>query len=110
MKLVKTDAVDDKGDVVYYPIEEWKERFGEPGTGADTHGRMFGAFPTEPCFCEPTQESQEQLVAEYVDLDNRITELKTRGASLDTLRPLIWERDGLAHIISDNQKTLEEAA
>lgn len=110
MKLVKTDAVNQTGDIVYYPIHEWKEKFGEPGSGADANGRMFGAFPTEPCFCEVTPESQEALLAEYAEIDQRITELKARGASIDTLRPLIWERDGLARIIADNQQNLEEEA
>lgn len=110
MKLVKTDAVNTDGDIVYYTITEWKERFGEPGSGNDPNGRINGYFPTEPCFCEPTPESQEQLVGELVDLDERISELKARGASLDTIRPLIWERDGLARIITDNQQSIEEEA
>ena len=110
MKLVKTDAVNQDGDIVYYTIAEWKDRFGEPGSGNDANGRVNGFFPTEPCFCEVTPESQEQLVNELVDLDARIADLKSRGASLDQIRPLIWERDGLAHIIADNQHTLEDAA
>jgi hypothetical protein len=52
--FVTTDAVDDQGDVVLIPIEEWKALYGLPGngTGVDQHGRINGFFPTEPCFCE----------------------------------------------------------
>jgi hypothetical protein len=35
-----------------YTIEEWKERFGEPGLFADVHGRVWGYFATDPDFCE----------------------------------------------------------
>jgi hypothetical protein len=41
-----------------YTIEQWKERFGEPGGGVthDRHGRVHGIggayFATEPDFCE----------------------------------------------------------
>jgi hypothetical protein len=31
-------------------IDEWKARYGEPGSGADTHGRIGGVFASEPCF------------------------------------------------------------
>jgi len=52
--LISTDAVDDQGDIVYLTIEEWKEQYGLPGSGGapDQNGRINGAFPTEPCFCE----------------------------------------------------------
>ena len=39
-------------DGVWYTIDEWKARFGEPGSGADVHGRMNGYFSTEPDYCE----------------------------------------------------------
>jgi hypothetical protein len=57
--LISTDAVDDQGDIVYVPIEEWKERWGTPGngTGVDINGRINGAFPTEPDFCEDEEEA-----------------------------------------------------
>ena len=41
-------AADDDG--VRIPIVEWRARFGEPGSGADVHGRMGGVFASEPCF------------------------------------------------------------
>lgn len=52
--LISTDAVDDQGDIVYVPIDEWKKRWGTPGSGGkpDKTGRINGTFPTEPCFCE----------------------------------------------------------
>ena len=43
-------AAEDDG--VRYTIDEWKRLFGEPGSGADIHGRMNGYFPTEPEYCE----------------------------------------------------------
>jgi hypothetical protein len=49
---IKTDAVDDQGDIVYISIDEWKRLYGEPGLLADPSGRVNGTFPTEPCFCE----------------------------------------------------------
>lgn len=110
MTRIKTDAVDDQGDIVYYPIAEWKDKFGEPGSGADINGRINGFLPTEPCFCEPTIESQDELIAEWTELDNRISELKQRGASIDTIRPLIEERTGLARIIGENDVALQAAA
>jgi hypothetical protein len=37
----------------HYTIEEWKERFGLPGDSRpDGNGRVWGYFPTEPCYCE----------------------------------------------------------
>jgi hypothetical protein len=30
-----------------YTIAEWRKRFGAPGSGADVHGRQFGAYTTE---------------------------------------------------------------
>lgn len=56
--LIATDAVDDQGDIVYIPIDEWKELYGEPGSsgGVDATGRINGFFPTEPCFCEDAPE------------------------------------------------------
>lgn len=56
MKLIKTDAVDDQGDIVYYTITEWKDQFGEPGSGADINGRINGYLATEPDYCEDTTE------------------------------------------------------
>jgi len=57
--LISTDAVDDQGDIVYVPIEEWKERWGLPGngTGVDINGRINGTFPTEPDYCEDEEEA-----------------------------------------------------
>jgi len=49
---IKTDAVNDQGDIVYISIDEWKRLYGEPGSIADASGRINGTFPTEPCFCE----------------------------------------------------------
>ena len=43
-------AAEDDGE--RYTIDEWKRLFGEPGSGADIHGRMNGCFPTEPDYCE----------------------------------------------------------
>lgn len=39
-------------DGVWYTIEEWKAKFGEPGHLVDVHGRVWGYFSTEPDFCE----------------------------------------------------------
>ena len=52
--LISTDAVDDQGDIVYLTIDEWKQQYGQPGSGGkpDQNGRINGTFPTEPCFCE----------------------------------------------------------
>ena len=41
-------------DTTTYTIEEWKNLFGEPGSGADIHGRWGGVFATEPCFLDET--------------------------------------------------------
>jgi hypothetical protein len=38
--------------IEYVTINEWKRRYGQPGSGADRHGRVNDTFPTEPCFCE----------------------------------------------------------
>jgi hypothetical protein len=56
--FITTDAVDDQGDIVLIPIEEWKELYGTPGngTGVDINGRINGFFPTEPEFCEDAPE------------------------------------------------------
>jgi len=35
-------------------IDEWKRLYGEPGPLTDQHGRIWGYYPTEPCFCEDT--------------------------------------------------------
>ena len=58
--MIGTDAVDDNGDIVYYPISEWIEKYGRPGnpTGTDQHGRVLGSFPTEPDFCEREEEDE----------------------------------------------------
>ena len=52
--FITTDAVDDQGDIVLIPIDEWKELYGTPGngTGVDINGRINGYFPTEPDYCE----------------------------------------------------------
>ena len=56
--FISTDAVDDEGDIVLIPIEEWKKRHGTPGngTGLDINGRINGYFPTEPDYCESANE------------------------------------------------------
>ena len=41
----------DEHDEQLYSIEDWKRLFGEPGLAWDVNGRMWGAFPSEPCFC-----------------------------------------------------------
>lgn len=56
-QLVETDAVDDEGDIVKVPIDEWKRLYGEPGPLTDQHGRIWGYFPTEPCFCEDSEDA-----------------------------------------------------
>ena len=45
--LVSTHVFDDDPDGCTYTIAEWRERFGAPGSGADVHGRQFGAYATE---------------------------------------------------------------
>lgn len=42
----------DEHDGKVYSIDEWKRLFGEPGTLWDANGRIWGVFPSEPCFCE----------------------------------------------------------
>lgn len=56
--FITTDAVDDQGDIVLIPIDEWKELYGTPGngTGLDINGRINGYFPTEPDFCESAND------------------------------------------------------
>jgi len=41
-------AAQDDGERI--SIEEWKKRYGQPGSGADVNGRMGGVFASEPCF------------------------------------------------------------
>ena len=40
--------------IEYVTIDEWKKRYGVPGSGGlpDQNGRYSGFFATEPCFCE----------------------------------------------------------
>ena len=33
-----------------YTIEEWRLRFGAPGSSQGRHGRVEGYYPSEPCF------------------------------------------------------------
>jgi hypothetical protein len=33
-----------------YTIEEWRRRFGAPGSSQGQHGRVEGYYPSEPCF------------------------------------------------------------
>ena len=56
--FISTDAVDDQGDIVLIPIDEWKKRYGQPGDGkpTDINGRINGYFPTEPDYCESANE------------------------------------------------------
>lgn len=56
-RLVETDAVDDQGSIVKVPIDEWKRLYGEPGPLTDVNGRIWGYFPTEPCFCEDPEDA-----------------------------------------------------
>ena len=48
------DALPD--DDASYTIGEWKDKFGEPGSGADIHGRWItsngAVFATEPCYLD----------------------------------------------------------
>ena len=45
--LVSVHVFDDELDECTYTIDEWRARFGEPGTHVDVHGRQFGAYATE---------------------------------------------------------------
>jgi len=45
--LVSVHVFDDGTDDCMYTIAEWRARFGAPGSGADVHGRQFGAYTTE---------------------------------------------------------------
>lgn len=45
--LVSVHVFDDELDECTYTIAEWRARFGAPGSGADVHGRQFGAYATE---------------------------------------------------------------
>ena len=45
--LVSVHVFDDDPGGCTYTIAEWRERFGTPGSGADVHGRQFGAYTTE---------------------------------------------------------------
>lgn len=45
--LVSTYVFDDDPDGCTYTIAEWRARFGAPRSGADVHGRQFGAYSTE---------------------------------------------------------------
>ena len=33
-----------------YTIDEWRRRFGAPGSSQGQHGRVEGYYPSEPCF------------------------------------------------------------
>lgn len=55
--LVKTDAVNEDGDIVYVTIDEWKRMYGQPGLLVDIHGRINGTYPTEPDYCEKAGEA-----------------------------------------------------
>jgi hypothetical protein len=45
--LVSTHVFDEDPGGCTYTISEWRARFGAPGSGADVHGRQFGAYATE---------------------------------------------------------------
>ena len=45
--LVSVHVFDDGTDNCTYTIDEWRARFGKPGTHVDVHGRQFGAYTTE---------------------------------------------------------------
>jgi len=47
---------DDTEDTETHTIVEWKALFGEPGSGADVHGRWGGVYATEPDYCERGDE------------------------------------------------------
>jgi hypothetical protein len=108
---IKTDAVDDQGDIVYLTIDQWKATYGEPGSGLDAHGRSNGTFHTEPCFCEKpriTRESQARLLAECNELATRIHTLTERGASDAHLDPFRVELAAIRRIYQENATELEQ--
>lgn len=45
--LVSVHVFDVEPDGCTYTIDEWRERFGTPGTHVDVHGRQLGAYATE---------------------------------------------------------------
>jgi len=45
--LISVHVFDDGTDDCTYTIADWRKRFGAPGSGADVHGRQFGAYATE---------------------------------------------------------------
>ena len=45
--LVSVHVFDDDPGGELFTIDEWRERFGTPGTHVDVHGRQLGAYATE---------------------------------------------------------------
>lgn len=77
---IKTDAVDEHGDVVEL------------------------VFPQ----VDITPETQRALLAEHQRLVLTIRTLEERGASEDTLRPYRWEADAVKRIYDENQAVISE--
>ncbi|MSO48187.1 MAG: hypothetical protein EXQ67_08935 [Thermoleophilia bacterium] len=45
--LVSVHVFDDDPDGELFTIDEWRARFGEPGSHGDVHGRQLASYPTE---------------------------------------------------------------
>jgi hypothetical protein len=45
--LVSVHVFDDDPGGELFTIDEWRERFGAPGTHVDVHGRQFSTYATE---------------------------------------------------------------
>jgi hypothetical protein len=45
--LISVHIFDDDPDGELFTIDEWRERFGAPGTHVDVHGRQFSTYATE---------------------------------------------------------------
>lgn len=78
--IIKTDAVDEHGDVVEL------------------------VFPQ----IDITPETQRALLAEHHRLVVTIRTLEERGASDDTLRPYRWEAAAIKRIYDENQAVIRE--
>lgn len=78
--IIKTDAVDEQGDVVKL------------------------VFPQ----IDITPETQRALLAEHQRLTLAIRSLEERGASEDTLRAYRWEAASIKRIYDENQAVIRE--
>ena len=47
-----SDGDEEEEDTTLYTIAAWKAKFGEPGSGADVHGRWGGTYATEPDYLD----------------------------------------------------------